>query len=703
MRLRASLAEPRCYVQQDLCRFFDSVHLPDLLAVMGRLGAPCGLCALVRGFYEGHRRVFSSTNVLGAEWHEIRCGLAQGCPLSPMLAGTVMWVWHEFVEAGSSGELASCSFVDDRLLWSRSPAALRRGKLRSDTVDAAFDFTCDRGKCRFAFRGSDPAALCLRDELGYDSAEVLVVLGLVLPLDPAAVPSLRDFDLAVVQRRLRLIGVATRSLPAKKRLLSSLVVPLFTWAGGYAFVGSEAMATILSAFRSALFKDLAVDAPPVVGYEVAGWECHPQFAVQAAALRQAVRMQASPPIWIEEESVDFAARRWPELLPCAMLVLAELHWWPAERGRFICRRDSYGMVRRFELGVDTMEVIFSWLRDERRRAGLASCERVSRSLHRPDPDDVLAGGLVLPAPPRGSLCLFAGHRQMFAKAGDVIDRASAVATGCSGRGTRRDGCAPATADLLSLRPATAVSSPSGLGVCSYGAVPSRSDPSNASCRGEALCGSGAWSSPDPPAVLDPAEVYEDISAMLDGMFLAEGSVMIAVDGSTCSSLAAWAVASADHSFALGVAGEDQSSFRAEIEALFAVLRGLRLCTGSGAVHIVCDCQSAIRVALGGGQLAGLCQLFADLRRVLEPRFKIHLWWTPSHGKPAPSRWKPPPCGEAVARALNARADAAARSCASSRAHGSLRKAVMEQREAALAWEVQAITALTRTAHAWAEA
>ena len=72
-------------------------------------------------------------------------------------------------------------------------------------------------------------------------------------------------------------------------------------------------------------------------------------------------------------------------------------------------------------------------------------------------------------------------------------------------------------------------------------------------------------------------------------------------------------------------------------------------------------------------------------------------------KPAPSRWKPPPCGEAVARALNAKADAAARSCATSRAQGSARKLVMEQREAALAWEVQALSALTQIAHAWAAA
>ena len=465
--------------------------------------------------------------------------------------------------------------------------------------------------------GADPAVLDLRDELGYNSAEVLVVLGLVLPLDPAAVPSLRDFDLAVVQRRLRLIGVATRSLPAKRRLLSSLVVPLFTWAGGYAFVGSEAMAVILGAFRSALFKDLAVDAPPVVGYEVAGWEGHPQFAVQAAALRQAARMQASPPVWIEEESVDFAAKRWPELLPCAMLVLSELQWWPADRGRFICRRDSYGMVRWFELGVDTMEVIFGWLRDERRRAGLASCERVTRSLHRPDPENVLAGGLVLPAPPRGSLCLFAGHRQMFAQAGDVIDRASAMATGCStwhkakrnsGRGLRLDKrAAPTAADRCLC--GRKLPSRSHLVWACEATTQFRTGVASPKHRAEErLFAAVVPELPGPPAVLDPVDVYEDIAAMLDGMLLAEGSVTIAVDGSTCCSLAAWAVASADHSFALGVAGEDQSSFRAEIEAILAVLRGLRLCSGSGVINMVCDCQSAIKVALGGGQLAGLCQL-----------------------------------------------------------------------------------------------
>ncbi|CAE7766887.1 unnamed protein product [Symbiodinium sp. CCMP2592] len=585
-----------------------------------------------------------------------------------------MWAWHEFVESGRSAELSSCSsFVDDRLLWSRSAEALRQGKLRSDEVDAAYDFTCDVAKCRFAFRGADPAALALRDELGYASSEVLVVLGLVVPLDPAMVPSLRDFDLKVVQRRLRLIGAATHSLPNKRRLLLSLVLPLFTWAGGHAFVGEEALTAVLSAFRHAIFKDLAVDAPLVLGYEVAGWECHPLFAAQSAALRQAARLQASPPVWIEEESVDFAAKRWLELLPGARLLLDELQWWSAERGRFICRRDSYGVVRWFELGVDSMEVLFEWLRDERRRAGLAGCGRVLRSLHRPDPQNELAGGLVLPAPPRGSLCLFAEHRQMFARAADAIDRASALATGCStwhkakrnaGRGPRGDGgAAPGSAEVC-LCGRKLPSRPHLAWACSATAQYRENVPLPVNRAEERLFSRVVPELPRPPDVLDPMDVYEDIAAVLDGLLQSESSLTVAVDGSTCCSLAAWAVSFADRSFSLGVQGEDQSSFRAEIEALWALLRGLR---------------------------------------ELEQRFTIHLWWTPSHGKTAPSTWRPPPCGEVVARALNAKADAAARSCAGARANGSLRKTVMEQREAALSWEVKALTALTRAARAWAEA
>ncbi|CAE7206863.1 unnamed protein product [Symbiodinium sp. CCMP2592] len=691
MRLRASLSEPRCYVQQDLSRFFDSIHLSDLLATMRRLGAPQGLCGLVSSFYEDHRRVFSSANVLGGDWHRVRCGLAQGCPLSPLLAGTVMWAWHEFVESGSHSELSSCSFVDDRLLWSRSADVLRRGKLRSDVVDAAYDFTCDVDKCRFAFRGADPAALALRDELGYASSEVLVVLGLVVPLDPATVPSLRDFDLKVVQRRLRLIGAATHSLPNKRRLLLSLVLPLFTWAGGHAFVGEEALTAVLSAFRHAIFKDLAVDAPFVLGYEAA-------------------RLQVSPPVWIEEESVDFAAKRWLELLPGARLLLDELQWWSAERGRFICRRDSYGVERRFELGVDSLEVLFEWLRDERRRAGLAGCGRVFHSLHRPDPLDELAGGLTLPAPPRGSLCLFAGHRQMFARAADAIDRASAMATGCStwhkakrnsGRGSRgADRAAPSSAEVC-LCGRKLPSRPHLAWACEATAPFRANVPPPVNRAEERLFSRVVPELPRPPDVLDPVDVYEDIAAVLDGLLQSESSLTVAVDGSTCCSLAAWAVSFADRSFSLGVQGEDQSSFRAEIEALWALLRSLQLCSGSGVIHVVCDCQSAITVALGGGQLAGLSRRFVAFRRELEQRFTIHLWWTPSHGKVAPSMWRPPPCGEVVARALNAKADAAARSCAGARANGSLRKTVMEQREAALSWEVKALTALNKAARAWA--
>ena len=54
---------------------------------------------------------------VGAKFHRMECGLAQGCPLSPALAGAVMAIWAASVEHGAAAEVAMASFVDDRLMW----------------------------------------------------------------------------------------------------------------------------------------------------------------------------------------------------------------------------------------------------------------------------------------------------------------------------------------------------------------------------------------------------------------------------------------------------------------------------------------------------------------------------------------------------------------------------------------------------------
>ena len=85
---------------------------------------------------------------------------------------------------------------------------------------------------------------------------------------------------------------------------------------------------------------------------------------------------------------------------------------------------------------------------------------------------------------------------------------------------------------------------------------------------------------------------------------------------------------------------------------------------------------------GGGD----ARLLVELQTKLRDRVEITFWWTPSHGKMAPPQWLVPPCGEAVARALNARADRVARSCATRRAAGSGRQLCANQRAQAKEWE-----------------
>ena len=70
-----------------------------------------------------------------------------------------------------------------------------------------------------------------------------------------------------------------------------------------------------------------------------------------------------------------------------------------------------------------------------------------------------------------------------------------------------------------------------------------------------------------------------------------------------------------------------------------------------------------------------------------------LHWVPSHDKPLPHGWRPPSgYNEQVVRALNHKADRAARRCASALAHGSGRQSCIQQRAAARAWEMNVLEA-----------
>ena len=107
-------------------------------------------------------------------------------------------------------------------------------------------------------------------------------------------------------------------------------------------------------------------------YELGDWTFHPALARDFAAFRDAVRVQGRHPVWIEEASVRFAAKRWPELLPVTKDVMRDLGRWSDGAGSFLYRRDA----------VHSLDVLFEWLVDAYRRRAVAECPRVAKSLHR---------------------------------------------------------------------------------------------------------------------------------------------------------------------------------------------------------------------------------------------------------------------------------------------------------------------------------
>ena len=278
LRIVDSLEQAPLYIQEDLTKFFDSIRVPDLVLTLDRLGAPRALVQLLQSFYGDHHRVFTVSGLVGPRWCQVYCGIAQGCPLSPALAGAVMAIWSFVTERGAEAVVSTMSFVDDRLLWARSPEQLLAAKRRSSDFDDAYGFSCDKLKSKFVHKRSRHEVAELVAALDYEVSDCLSLLGVVVPLEVTQRPVLKDFDLQKALRRLRLIAVAARGLERKKRMLSVLVVPMFTWAGGFASVPTQLLQELVSSFRCMLGKDLAVDTSSLLCYEVCGWEVHPSYA-----------------------------------------------------------------------------------------------------------------------------------------------------------------------------------------------------------------------------------------------------------------------------------------------------------------------------------------------------------------------------------------------------------------------------------------
>lgn len=693
LRVIHASEDPRMtFVGEDISKYFDSLLAPHVRLVLQHLHAPPPFVELVCSVMAEQWRIFTSGGHFGGSWHRTNKGAAQGDPLSPLVAGAVMYVWSTWVAQDST---EAVSFVDDRSFWSPCSLALRSAKRRSAEVDEAFCFRCDARKCQLAAGPSGDGAV-VAASFGYDLKDHLELLGVRIPIPRGAPPALARFVFDVAQARVVCSNAVAQGMWQRGFHYRTLVMPMMCWVGAFASIPSDEVTRLCNSILAVTNYRHACDTPAVAVWEVLGWECNPSFARRWSALRDAVRFVCKPPCWLDEAPLSLLSRRWPTLLPLAAQVLEELGWWTFDHGARICRRDGLGALRSFVVGVDNQSVLCDWLRDWHRMAALESTTRVASALHRGE--DELACGLLLPGVPRRSLVLLQGHKKVYHSTEDRNLRNSALATGCSvwAKAARcgvpaRDMPACACGLRLPSRPHLAWQCEGTHHLRSTGAAPvNRVE--------ERLFAKVVPELPPAPGVVGADVLVDDLSEALDRA-LASGSVVVGTDGSVVSEVAAWAIAIHEAGvFSLGVVGEDQSSYRAEVEAIRVLLSALRLCKRRGRVIVVCDCQSALLAVEGRGQAAVLAaELLSACVACRSLGFVVEFFWIPSHGKPAPARWLVPPGGEVVARTVNGRADVEARRCAAARCSGSARERCVQARAMAAQWEEAAIRALARIA------
>eukprot|EP00438_Fugacium_kawagutii_P013015 Skav219675 [mRNA] locus=scaffold3149:185132:187369:- [translate_table: standard] len=661
-------------ISQDVAKFFDSIRFDHVSAVLQQLGAPQPLIALLSAFYKSCKRYFMIQGYVDPQPVVAQRGLLQGCHFSPMLAGALMNFWLRSVCRNNvDGQV----FLDDRCFWPTShcqPQELLAAKARSDHYDFCFGFQCRGSKCQIAARivENNPFPLA---SFGYgDVSSHLQYLGLVYDFKCPLQTTLANVNLTLARQRLRLIRWASPSPRERRVHIGSLVVPLFAWAGGLARVEPEALQNLRRTVLTAFAGTLPRDAPVCLVTQLMGWRLDPVVAVQWSALRMACRLHT-------QLTSAAANLSWTRSLPLAHNVIRRLGWQVIDDGAGISRTDSYGANRIFRLGYDNSSLLFEWLEDWHACAALRSCGRVARSLHRVAVDNSLAQGLELGAPPPGR-CYFSGHQIVYEQAGgDPASRKVAMATGASfwffhaGQqipdGDVRAQCL--CGQRLPSRPHLLWNCPSTQDLRQQIAPPSHR-------AEERLLAKVLPERPGPVQSLcaEPPDPHVALLEALRVVLNADDPIVAcATDGSSKHFTAAWSVfvSGVGIHVAAGLPGEDQSSFRAEVEALLQLCAALEQTAQFGLelqskqVFICSDCENALAITNGRfGEAFPLLarRLFSSISRLREIFGRVTLFWVPSHDKVKPG-WKfPSVLLEQDIRAWNAAADKAARECVEAR-------------------------------------
>jgi hypothetical protein len=688
---RAVCAGFREFTQQDLSAFFDTLEVKAVVDVLARLGAPSWLATTLTAFYSNAARLFTAEGLVSDGWFRPTRGVAQGCPLSPLVALAVMHTW---VLTTATQHIRVLAFVDDRLLWPGGPnttgARLEEALRRSDRFDQAFDLKCDPTKSVYSAGGGQSSFADVARRRGYNTSDSLDVLGIALQLDAGGQRRPLRLKLRRAVLRLRFMRWGTRDLDRKKKLLQALVLPMLTWCGGFA----EASETDLNTIKDELYRlfssSFTAEAPKVLIYQTLGWKFEPRVALDCAALRAGCRVHVKASLG--ETTDDPGAGPWHEAVPLIRDLLARHGWTVSADGSCILRWDRAGNPRSYHIGFDNFGVLEDWLHREARGRYMRVCGRVNQRYHREDPQ--LARGPDLPKPDPVNEYAFAGHAAALATSQSRETRKAAAATGGTawfynaGKLNARWQC---------LCGKSFPSRPHVTWACPDTADLRRGLRAPVDRAEERLFATHIAEIPPAPPPLDVDEFMDDLVAAVRNAFQKTSRVYFATDGAAKHKVATYAVVVADPAYtcAIGVGDEDQSPYKAELMALDSLARALNTAAQQGCVGqavVAVDCSAAIAAVRKGG--GALPLLAASAREACNGAAALGLQmtivWTPAHGRRL--GWSPEDDDKDAGfyRDLNDRADCAAGACLQRRRSGSLRERWHQEAAAALQWECSAV-------------
>ena len=365
------------------------------------LRAPPELDRLLHNFYSGARRLFCVGTHVGSNWVVPTRGVMQGCPLSPFVAIMIMqcWAWHVGGGTGSQHHVDAAVYLDDRTIWDAGVSesfhrvqALQNARLRSDQFDQDFGLTCRATKCLVSAAPCNDAGAEIAQRFGYDLSHEVEVLGVAVPVESPREARLNRLSMDEVRMLIRVIRTVARTIRTRRQLVLSKLL----WMAGVLDFGEDFLLQLRRDFLSAFAGKAALqDTPHVILLEMLHWPCDPVVALKSAALRAAVRFHCHEPTWMDQPPLLTAVKRWPQLLPGSLYVVAGLGWRASADGAVISRFDQQGVERRFELGVDNFSLIFDWLVKVHRQRALANCGRVVKSLHRQEGPELAQGWFCL--------------------------------------------------------------------------------------------------------------------------------------------------------------------------------------------------------------------------------------------------------------------------------------------------------------------